>query len=48
VTGDGYPDTDAGRRLLGFFERGDAQSLQWLQARFAEGPADWAKRLAAK
>jgi uncharacterized protein YndB with AHSA1/START domain len=47
LTGAGYPDTEAGRRLLAFFEQGNAKSLEWLQARFTSGPADWKKRLAA-
>ena len=44
LTGAGYADTDAGRRLLGFFEKGNAASLDWLRTRFSEGPIDWAKR----
>lgn len=35
LTGTGYADSEAGRRLLGFFERGNAQSLDALKARFA-------------
>ena len=35
LTGSGYADSEAGRRLLGFFERGNAQSLEALRARFA-------------
>ena len=47
LTGAGYADTDAGRRLLGFFERGNSASLDWLRTRFREGPIDWAKKAAA-
>lgn len=35
LTGTGYPDTDAGKRLLGFFESGNKVSLDALRARFA-------------
>ena len=48
LTGTGYADSEAGRQLLGFFKRGNAASLEWLGKRFAEGPADWNKRLSAK
>jgi hypothetical protein len=36
LTGAGYADTEAGRRLLGFFERGNQVSLDALKARFAK------------
>lgn len=36
LTGTGYADSDAGRRLLGFFERGNQVSLDALKARFAK------------
>lgn len=36
LTGTGYPDTDAGKRLLGFFESGNKASLDALRARFAK------------
>jgi uncharacterized protein YndB with AHSA1/START domain len=36
LTGTGYADSEAGRRLLGFFERGNAESLEALKARFAK------------
>jgi hypothetical protein len=36
LTGSGYADSEAGRRLLGFFERGNAQSLEALKAHFAK------------
>jgi uncharacterized protein YndB with AHSA1/START domain len=43
LTGSGYPDSDAGRRLLAFFRDGNRVSLERLQRRFASGPIDWAK-----
>ncbi|HEX8224615.1 MAG TPA: SRPBCC family protein [Allosphingosinicella sp.] len=36
LTGTGYADTDAGKRLLGFFESGNKASLDALKARFAK------------
>lgn len=48
LTGVGYPDNPAGKQLVSFFERGNSASLEWLRARFIEGPADWPKRLAPK
>ncbi|HYD38136.1 MAG TPA: SRPBCC family protein [Allosphingosinicella sp.] len=36
LTGSGYADSDAGRRLLAFFERGNQVSLEALKARFAK------------
>ena len=48
LTGVGYPDSPAGKQLISFFERGNSASLEWLRARFIEGPADWSKRLAPK
>jgi uncharacterized protein YndB with AHSA1/START domain len=41
LTGSGYPDTDAGRQLLGFFRDGNRVSLERLRQRFASGPLDW-------
>lgn len=35
LIGSPYPNTDAGRRLLGFFEKGNTISLDRLRARFA-------------
>jgi len=35
LTGTGYEDNEAGRRLLGFFEKGNQVSLDALKARFA-------------
>jgi uncharacterized protein YndB with AHSA1/START domain len=39
LTGAGYEDSEAGRRLLGFFEKGNQASLDALKARFAKSPA---------
>jgi uncharacterized protein YndB with AHSA1/START domain len=39
LTGTGYADTEAGRRLLAFFERGNAVSLDALKAHFATSAA---------
>ncbi len=36
LTGTGYEDSEAGRRLLGFFEKGNQASLDALKARFAK------------
>ncbi|HYW15584.1 MAG TPA: SRPBCC domain-containing protein [Allosphingosinicella sp.] len=36
LTGTGYADSEAGRRLLGFFEKGNQVSLDALKARFAK------------
>ena len=36
LTGTGYADTEAGRRLLGFFEKGNQVSLDALKAYFAK------------
>jgi uncharacterized protein YndB with AHSA1/START domain len=45
LTGVGYPDSEAGRRLLGFFEEGNRVSLERLARRFSEGPIDWPAEL---
>ena len=45
LTGVGYPDTEAGRRLLQFFRDGNRVSLEMLRDRFANGPIDWAEKL---
>jgi uncharacterized protein YndB with AHSA1/START domain len=42
VTGTGYPDTEAGRQILGFFRDGNRISLERLRQRFLSGPLDWA------
>lgn len=44
LTSLGYPDTDAGNALVGFFEKGNAKTLENLQQRFLAGPVDWNKR----
>lgn len=44
LTSVGYSDTDAGRALRTFFERGNSDTLQGLQRRFIAGPMDWRKR----
>lgn len=44
LTSLGYPDNDAGRALVGFFEKGNAETLVNLQRRFLSGPIDWKKR----
>ena len=46
LTGSGYADSEAGRRLLGFFREGNRVSLERLRQRFATGPLDWAAVLA--
>lgn len=45
LTGTGYAGTDAGKRLLGFFRRGNSASLEMLRTRFADGPIDWTAKL---
>lgn len=45
LTMTGYPDNEAGRRLIGFFDQGNAISLERLQRRFRSGPLDWAQEL---
>lgn len=44
LTGAGYAGTDAGRRLLSFFEKGNATTLASLRTRFTDGPIDWSNR----
>ena len=48
LIGTGYPASPAGDAARGFFERGNAVSLEWLRLRFVEGPADWSKRIGAR
>lgn len=43
ITGAGYPDTEAGRKLLGFFREGNRISLERLRERFVSGPIDWSR-----
>lgn len=45
LTSTNYPAGEAGAQLVSFFERGNAMTLEWLKARFTDGPTDWAKRL---
>lgn len=40
LTGTGYADTEAGRRLIGFFEKGNRASLEALAKRFGGTSAD--------
>jgi hypothetical protein len=40
LTASGYADTEAGRRLLAFFERGNESTLDALKARFAGSAAE--------
>lgn len=44
LTSVGFPDDDAGRALVKFFERGNAETLEGLRTRFKDGPRDWQKR----
>ena len=39
--GAGYPDSEAGRQLIGFFREGNRITLERLQRRFRDGPVDW-------
>jgi uncharacterized protein YndB with AHSA1/START domain len=41
LTGTRYADSEAGRRLLAFFDRGNRLTLGRLQRRFAQGPTEW-------
>ena len=41
LTSSGYPDTDAGRQLLGFFRDGNRVSISRLRQRFVSGRLDW-------
>jgi len=43
VTGAGYPDSEAGRELIGFFRDGNRITLERLQRRFTDGPVDWSR-----
>lgn len=38
LTSTGYPDTEGGRALVGFFAKGNAMTLEQLQRRFAAPP----------
>lgn len=41
LTSAGYPDNEGGRELLRFFGSGNAEAMQYLQLRFADGPRVW-------
>ena len=43
LTMTGYPDSDVGRQLLGFFREGNRVSLDRLRRRFVSGPLDWSR-----
>ena len=43
VVGAGYPDTEVGRQLVGFFREGNRISLERLRERFVSGPVDWSR-----
>jgi len=45
LTGVGYPNTEAGRRLLDFFEHSNALTLERLTRRFEQGALDWPAEL---
>ena len=45
LTGVGYAESDAGRRLVAFFREGNKVSLEQLRDRFAKGPVDWNAKL---
>jgi uncharacterized protein YndB with AHSA1/START domain len=37
----GFPDSEAGRELAGFFREGNRATLEQLRERFVSGPVDW-------
>lgn len=41
LTSAGYPDSEAGRELTGFFREGNRTTLEQLRERFVSGPIDW-------
>lgn len=43
LTSAGYPETEAGDELLGFFEQGNRITLDRLRRRFLTGPLDWSR-----
>ncbi|OHD01565.1 MAG: hypothetical protein A2885_03110 [Sphingopyxis sp. RIFCSPHIGHO2_01_FULL_65_24] len=45
LTSRGYPDSEGGRALVGFFESGNGETLENLRARFVTGPVDWTAKL---
>ncbi len=44
LTSAGYPDSEAGRELAGFFREGNRATLEQLRERFVSGPIDWSAR----
>lgn len=44
LTSAGYPDSEAGRELIGFFREGNRSTLEQLRERFVSGPIDWSRR----
>jgi uncharacterized protein YndB with AHSA1/START domain len=44
LTSAGYPDSEAGRELVGFFREGNRSTLEQLRERFVSGPIDWSRR----
>ena len=42
LTSTGFPDSEGGRMLAGFFAKGNAATLESLQRRFVEGAKVWA------
>ncbi|HEY6814461.1 MAG TPA: SRPBCC domain-containing protein [Croceibacterium sp.] len=45
LTSTGYPDSEAGRTLAGFFRDGNRSTLEQLRQRFVSGPIDWSTAL---
>lgn len=41
LTGSGYPDTEAGRQIMGFFRDGNRLSLERLKRSLEKGAIDW-------
>jgi uncharacterized protein YndB with AHSA1/START domain len=39
----GFPDSEAGRELAGFFREGNRTTLEQLRERFVSGPVDWSR-----
>jgi uncharacterized protein YndB with AHSA1/START domain len=44
LTSAGYPDSEAGRELAGFFREGNRSTLEQLRERFVSGPIDWSRQ----
>ena len=43
LTSAGFPHSEAGRTLAGFFREGNRSSLEALRERFVSGPIDWSR-----